>query len=318
MFHKSDEERHMRYRQWRAREQEQPKPAPRPSAAPGDPWWTRPEDPQPGDPWWLRHSAERRDRHGHYGRRGHPYKHEAHPKLFIAVFLICAGAVLFLNNIGVLAVRDVWAYWPLFFVAMGISRAASSRGITAKFSGVFLILLGIGLCADKVGFLFMSADVAWPILLIAFGAAFFAKTLDSHRQQHASGFVGSRGNPAQGPPDSSEHSLKEWVVFGNLKRRITTQDFRGGEVFSVFGEISIDLRHAQMTIPARQAVIEANATFGAVNIHVPEMWRVSVRGAGIFGGYEDKTIPPRPQPGMEPPLLIITGAAVFGGVVINN
>ncbi|MGH9619711.1 MAG: LiaF domain-containing protein, partial [Bryobacteraceae bacterium] len=108
---------------------------------------------------------------------------------------------------------------------------------------------------------------------------------------------------------------KEQVYFGNLKRTISSQDFRGGELISVFGEINIDLRHAQIS---NGTSIEANATFGAINIRVPETWRVSVRGAGIFGGYEDKTLPPRPAPGFNPPLLVITGAAVFGAVVVKN
>lgn len=297
----------MRYKEWRMRQNQRPPGGH--AAAPGDPWWTRPDNPQPGDPWWLRHAHRARNRSG--------WTRHSHPKFLIAVFLICAGALLFLENIGLIAVRDIWAYWPLILVALGVSRLASHSGGAGRFRGLILIVVGIGLLASNFGFLFLAADFAWPILLIAIGAAILLKTLDSHKQP-AFGFAGAADRPKQAEQVRSDHTLKEQVFFGNLKRRVSSQDFRGGELLSVFGEINIDLRHAQMAPGAMQTVVEANATFGAINIHVPEYWRVSMRGAGIFGGYEDKTLPPRPRPGFEPPLLIITGAAIFGAVVVNN
>jgi hypothetical protein len=57
--------------------------------------------------------------------------------------------------------------------------------------------------------------------------------------------------------------------------------------------------------------------FGGIDIRVPETWAVTVRGTGVFGGYEDKTIEPRPTD-PKPPHLIITGVALFGGVTVKN
>lgn len=290
----------MRYKEWRMRQNQRPQTPPGATAT--DPWWTRPDNPQPGDPWWLRHAARTRARSC--------WERHSHPKFLIAAFLIFAGAVLFLENIGLIAVRDIWAYWPLILIAVGVSRLTSSSATRLK--GLILVIVGVALLANNLGFLFIAADFAWPILLIAIGAAILVKTLDPHRPQSASRFS------AAAQPDRSDHHLREWVLFGNLKRRITSQDFRGGEAVSIFGEINIDLCHAQIVPSAKQVTIEANATFGAINIRLPEYWRVSVRGAGIFGGYEDKTLPPRPRPGYEPPLLIITGAAIFGAVVVKN
>lgn len=313
----------MRYKEWRMRQNQRPQAGP--STTANDPWWTRPDNPQPGDPWWLRHTRRTRE--------GSCWTGHSHPKFLVAVCFICAGALLFLENVGLVAMRDIWAYWPLILVVLGISRLTSYSSGANRIRGLILLVVGIGLLASNLGFLFIAADFAWPILLIVIGGAILLKTLDSHKRQpvhdtwqtvfgkkdpSSFGFAGAGQRHAQAQPDGSDHRLKEWVLFGNLKRRITSQDFHGGEVISIFGEINIDLRHAQMATGAKQMMIEANATFGAVNIHVPEYWRVSVRGAGIFGGYEDKTLPPRPRPGFEPPLLIITGAAIFGAVVVNN
>ena len=43
--------------------------------------------------------------------------------------------------------------------------------------------------------------------------------------------------------------------------------------------------------------------FGAIELRIPETWRVSMQGTAVFGAYEDKTIPPRPDPGIQTPTL---------------
>ena len=57
--------------------------------------------------------------------------------------------------------------------------------------------------------------------------------------------------------------------------------------------------------------------FGGIDIRVPETWQVVVRGAGIFGGYEDKTWRAGASDEKKP-RLIVSGFAVFGGVVVKT
>jgi hypothetical protein len=113
-------------------------------------------------------------------------------------------------------------------------------------------------------------------------------------------------------------TLREWVTFGGVKRRLDTQNFQGGEMNAVFGGIEVDLRRANIAAPGGEVVVDANATFGGIELRVPDTWLVVTRGMGIFGGYEDKTVPPRPVEGVTPPRLLVTGYAVFGGVSIEN
>ena len=120
------------------------------------------------------------------------------------------------------------------------------------------------------------------------------------------------------PPRSpgTDGAVGSYAIFSSVKRRIDEQDFKGGEVVAVFGEVKIDLRKAG--IASGEAVIEVNAVFAGVDIRVPETWLVVLRGAGIFGAFEDKTIPPRTDPGVKPPTLVITGTAVFGATKVDN
>ncbi|MBV9746870.1 MAG: hypothetical protein JO099_24170, partial [Acidobacteriia bacterium] len=92
----------------------------------------------------------------------------------------------------------------------------------------------------------------------------------------------------------------------------TDQDFEKIRVVAVFGAFELDLRDAGMK--GDVAVVDATAVFGGVEIIVPEDWQVVPRGSGVFGGFSDETRSPE-QPTKR---LIITGAGVFGGVVITN
>ena len=107
-----------------------------------------------------------------------------------------------------------------------------------------------------------------------------------------------------------------WAIFSGFKRRIDAQDFKGGDIVAVFGGVNIDLRHA--AIAGDRAVIEINALFGGIDIRVPETWSVVMKGVGIFGAFEDKTIHPKPDPNVKAPELVITGTGVFAGIKADN
>ena len=126
---------------------------------------------------------------------------------------------------------------------------------------------------------------------------------------------GSASGSCSGTLEPDVH-LHEYCIFTGGKRRIRTNNFRGGELVAVFGGIDIDLRDSQ--IGGNDAVIDITAAFGGCTIRVPESWYVEMRGVAAFGGYTDKTIPPRITAGQRIQKLIVTGSAAFGGVVIEN
>ncbi len=230
-------------------------------------------------------------------------------RLIVAIFLIAAGTLLFLNNIGLLPVRNIWAYWPLVFVAIGISKLAGSHGPLGRAWGTILALGGAVILACNLGFLQVRDDIVWPLILVAVGVLLLMHASASRGETRSVGFpIGSLA--------ISDNILRDWAVFGNVKRKLETENFQGGEAMSVFGSVEIDLRRARISSPAKSAIIEANALFGGVKIRIPENWRINVKGVGILGGYEDKTIPPRAD--SDAPTVVITGYAVFGGVQIED
>jgi hypothetical protein len=249
--------------------------------------------------------------------------------VIFAVLMIAAGVLLFLDNIGLFHFHDVWRFWPLALIAVGVAKLMDCRGLGGRIWALMLIAVGASFLLDNFGFWHPGWNLIWPLGLIGFGLLLLVNALERHnRPPSAYTAPGSTsfGNnpPTNTAPNSAplntspENTLREWVTFGGVKRKLDTQNFLGGEAVAVFGGIEIDLRRANIAPGTRDVVIDANSTFGGIEIRVPDNWRVITRGIGIFGGYEDKTIPPRGQEGADAPRLIVKGYALFGGVSIEN
>jgi predicted membrane protein len=217
--------------------------------------------------------------------------------------IVAVGLALLLDNMGILHADHLWRYWPVILIAIGVGRVMESHRPAAVAWGGMLCLIGGGFLLDNLGIISFSFNMIWPLLVIAFGISMLLRAAD-------------RGKIVGDTTVGSEPSLSLWTVFGGGRRRISNENFQGGEVFAIFGGFHIDLRGAQ--IPSGRAVVEINSIFGGVDLIVPENWRVAVRGTGIFGAFEDKTIPPRPDVGVTPPELVVTGSAIFGGATVRN
>ncbi len=110
--------------------------------------------------------------------------------------------------------------------------------------------------------------------------------------------------------------MRAEVIFSGIKRRFISQEFEGGKATAVFGGVELDLRDADTKLD--EVVLHVDAIFGGIDIRVPESWEVDPQITGILGGYDDKTVPPQVAGDRPPPLLVVKGSAIFGGVNIKN
>jgi hypothetical protein len=81
--------------------------------------------------------------------------------------------------------------------------------------------------------------------------------------------------------------------------------------------VKVDMRSAGLGL-GRSATVDCTASFGGIEFRIPETWRVVWEGAAAFGAFHDKTVPPRPEVGVTPPTLVLTGQAAFGGIEVRN
>ncbi len=242
-------------------------------------------------------------------------RHGGRSRVALSGILIAIGVLLFLSNLGIIPIRNMWDYWPAIPIAIGLGSLLTARNTGGRLWGFLLIgfgavflLLNLGLIRLQThdGSLFLS------VILIAAGfAALSGVSGPPHRR-----WLGGPHFPRPRVRPDYDSNVNDFVVFGALKRKLESNDFRGGDLIAIFGNIEIDLRRALITAAIRSAVINVVAVFGATKIRVPQNWRVAVSGAGILGNFEDKTIPPNTGP--DAPTLIITGYSIFGSVEIED
>jgi predicted membrane protein len=226
--------------------------------------------------------------------------------MVIGGLIVVIGLGFLLDNLGIVRIYDLWRYWPAALVVYGVFRVLESRSPSSYIWGGMCAVVGALLLLNEFHVLPVTFDffeLFWPLVLIGFGASMLLRGMERRKY-------------LDGPPASTNPDLGLWAIFSGIKRRIDAADFKGGEIIAIFGGVNIDLRHA--AISGERAVIDVNALFGGVDIRVPDNWLVVMKGMGVFGAFEDKTIPPKPDPAVKTPQIVITGAAVFGGVKVDN
>jgi hypothetical protein len=244
------------------------------------------------------------------------------------VILLVIGVVFLLVNLGLFPVENIGRYWPVILIAVGASKVLGygrfGSGMHSSVWGGALMVMGGLLLAQNLGYVRGNVwQVIWPVMLIFLGISFLFRRTHWHGSIPPGGPGDGGGwssNPSANPSNRGPggmNVLNETTVFGGINRRIDSQEFEGGYLSAVFGGIELDLRKANTK--KDEIVIEANAVFGGIELTVPEHWRVSVKGSGVFGGYDDQTHPsPAAAADEKRPHLIMTGSAVFGGVSVKN
>ena len=204
------------------------------------------------------------------------------------------GALLFLDNLGVLSLRTAWNYWPLLLAAGGVYKLAFPKMRGDAIYASALIVFGVALTLIETGAVrvhFRNSSWTLSLLLILAGTRTLQMALERNRHPIAQ-------MTACGPGGLGE--VDNWIVAGNLKRRFDDVAFRGGAINCLMGEVMLDLRRA-LASPEGMMIVEAHCLFGASRFRVPSDWTVKTQGASFFGGFEDKTVGARLREGEAAP-----------------
>ncbi len=240
---------------------------------------------------WEDRAARRQYRSGSHG-------------LFFGAIVVAVGVLLLLDNLGIYRFHDIWQYWPVLLIALGMSRIVDSRTPSGWIWGGMVTLVGAFLLLDTLDIFPFSFAMYWPVLLIAFGVSVLVRALERNQIR------------AGGPPNPDSPIVGAHAIFSDNKSGTDTKDFQGGEASAIFGAARFDLRNASMTVD--EARIHVEVIFGEAEVRVPETWNVVSRAAVVFGAVNDKTIHPRPDPNTKTPRLVITGSAIFGAITLRN
>src|ERR1700722_7234675 len=104
------------------------------------------------------------------------------------VILIVLGVLFLLDTLHIVPdIGNVFRFWPILFIAIGVSQLSSSGSDGRPHKGLFWILLGAALLVSDLGiFRFNIWGLLWPAMLIWFGVHMLEGKGHRYRQSGAS------------------------------------------------------------------------------------------------------------------------------------
>ncbi len=159
--------------------------------------------------------------------------------------------------------------------------------------GALIVLLGISILFDLNLFRLLL-----PLILIWIGVQVI---------------MGKDNGTKSEQLEVQENYIKRVLVFSSINQKITSENFKGGEIITVFGEGEVDFTHIKTK--EKNLRIELVAVGGGLEITIPENWSVVSEGIGILGGFDNKANATQTKKTVE---VLIKGVAVLGGVVVRN
>ncbi|RZT11088.1 hypothetical protein SAMN05216319_0435 [Duganella sp. CF402] len=227
-------------------------------------------------------------------------------QMVIGLVVIGFGMLFLLDNLGWLDLDLTVHILPTVLIAAGILKVLQTRTQSGIITGGALIAVGSVVMLKEMGLIYIGWNTLWPLLLIGAGVAVVFKSNANRKQSEQAAF-----DPLA--KAESESLLNYTAIMGGFKQRITTQDFRGGEITAIMGGCDLDLRQSSTV---GDAVLNVFVMCGGITIKVPIDWTVVFDGMPIMGGFEEKTVPPTGAGSGK--RLIVRGYIIMGGMEVRN
>jgi len=229
-------------------------------------------------------------------------------RALLGIILILVGFLLVARNFNFFPfpVKEIIFSWQMLLIFIGvlmlIARSNNAAGIILICIGGFFLIPEI----FDLPFRWHWHNFFWPVLFIIIGVLIIFRG-GRHRPGH---FGEGREE------ELADDFLDDVAIFGGGNRIITSNNFRGGKITSIFGGSTIDFRKA--TLAKGKSVIDVFTMFGGSKLIVPNDWDIRVDIVSIFGGYSDKRVPDPHIVYDASKQLVIKGVAIFGGGEIKS
>lgn len=226
------------------------------------------------------------------------------PRALIGLAIILIGLLAILANLGLGEDINLWDYWPVILIVIGLSLLLQPAPYRNSFPGLVFLIIGLLFLLGNFDIIDFGFNLVWPIIIILIGIGILRHGL------------GASGRAAL----DSDH-INIVAILGGGEHNYASTALRGGKVFALMGGAKLNLRQADMA--GDSIVIDAMTIMGGVEIIVPDNWQVTMHGVPLLGGMENKTsVSPETSEQASSAdrrkQLIIKGMAIMGGVEVKN
>lgn len=233
-------------------------------------------------------------------------------RVLIGALFILAGLTLIADHILNINIIPYWIWtWQFLLIMIGtISLLTSDKvapGIILIAIGSYFLVPGIFRGTWIYDVLFRSHLLLY-LFLIFIGFVLIVKrgNLKGPHRYHGA---------LEGGEDTSDF-LNEIAVFGGGEKIITSDNFRGGNLTTIFGGTDLNLSHASLAAGAQE--INIFTMFGGWGLIVPAGWNVKIEVFSIFGGVSDKRVIWPDTVKDNTRTLVLKGFIMFGGGDIKS
>jgi hypothetical protein len=239
-------------------------------------------------------------------------RHRNHPKkkpsgarcgFVFASILVTTGVLFLLQHLGHLGGYQAWEFWPLALIYLGISNEVGKVNVGSRIWGLLLIAGGSLGLVHTLDLAEVRWDLIWPMGLVVLGAVVVIGILAARRKKKE-----LEASPTSGSASGA-------AVMSSRQDRWDDQEFEGGEIKAVMGELQMDLSDAKMK--GDEARLRVKAVMGEVKLRIPREWKIQIEGSPTLGEVHDKTRAPL-QADVERPLLVIECDVVMGALEITD
>jgi len=222
-------------------------------------------------------------------------------RVIVGLMLILIGGLFILNNYNILVFPSEYLTWEYFFILFGLLLFTLSNNKTA---GVIFTTIG----------LFNLFPELWPLIFVLIGLYIILRK--NHHSAFCTKFYFHNKNEIKKDEVNGKDIIEETAIFGGNSKIFHSDNFKGGNIVSIFGGSEINLANCKLA--EGENILDMTAIFGGTSIIVPSDWNLELDVMPIFGGFSDERIKNPSQPIDKSKTLIIKGLALFGGGEIRS
>ena len=99
------------------------------------------------------------------------------PRILIGTALVILGIVFIMMNVGIIQHVPLHHFWPMILIFIGMSKLVQGTGGRGRWSGVWMLLLGIWFQLVTLRMFGLTYHNSWPVMLIIWGVYLSAEAL---------------------------------------------------------------------------------------------------------------------------------------------
>ncbi len=223
-------------------------------------------------------------------------------RIIVGVIFVFLGLFFLLRNLDIFPFYIPHFFFPWgLFLLIGVLLTVAKRN---KTFGVILMAIGVFGITDEI--FNVSFGDLWPLILVFIGLSIIFRKRLTGRPDDGDVFTESM----------NADYIDEVAVFGGGEKMVTSDNFKGGKVTSIFSGSQVNLLNAELA--DGKNVIDILTIFGGTTIIVPDDWTVHTEVSSLFGAFTDKRILRLKVIANPDKQLFIRGFTMFGGGEIKN